>query len=65
MFSNFKWDEKMERLLSTGSTELMPEKDEDGVTYLVFRLEKWNPAIDNIHEVYRACIFLWEYILLE
>ena len=63
--SNFKWDDKMERLLSSGSTELMPDKDDDGITYLVFRLEKWDPAVDSIHEVYRACIFLWEYILLE
>ena len=43
----------------------MPDKDEEGITYLVFRLEKWDPAVDSIHEVYRACIFLWEYILLE
>ena len=55
----------MERLLEAGSTELMPDPDEDGVRYLVFRLSAWDPAVDSVHEVYRACIFLWEYILLE
>jgi len=65
LYGNFKWDAKMERLLESGSTELMPEADEDGCRYLVFRLSKWDPKVDTVHEVYRACIFLWEYLLLD
>ena len=65
LYGHWKFDERMERLLEAGSTELMPDPDEDGVRYLVFRLSAWDPAVDSVHEVYRACIFLWEYILLE
>ena len=65
LYGNWKFDDRMERLLEAGSTELMPDPDEDGVRYLVFRLSAWDPAVDSVHEVYRACIFLWEYILLE
>ena len=119
--SSTKWDDRMERLLNSGSTELMPDPDDDGCRYfrvrwsdlfffiflienlnkikidpkfeififrpktvmdlergtfqkcqitepylqLVFRLSKWDPKVDTVHEVYRACIFLWEYLLLE
>jgi len=65
LYGNWKFDERMERLLEAGSTELMPDPDKDGVRYLVFRVSAWDPAVDSVHEVYRACIFLWEYILLD
>jgi len=64
LYGHFVWDEKMERLLSTGLTELMPYPDDDGTYYLVFRISKWDPQVDTIHELYRAVIFLWEYMLL-
>lgn len=63
LYGHFKYD-SIKFILKNGICELMPEKD-DGVTTIVFRLEKWDPVAVTVHEVYRAAIFLWEYILLD
>ena len=63
-FSDFTY-KSVQHLLETGVSELMPEKDENGLSTIVFRLSKWDSTRYTVHEVYRAAVFLWEYMLLE
>jgi len=64
LYGDFKFD-TIKKLLDDGISELMPKKDANGVTTIVFRLEKWDTTTHNVHEVYRAAVFLWEYMLLD
>jgi len=64
LYGDFRF-ETVKHLLEDGVTELMPKRDENGVATLVFRLEKWDPKTTTVHEVYRAAIFLNEFMLLD
>jgi len=64
LYGDFTY-KSVQHLLETGVSELMPEKDENGLTTIVFRLSKWDSARYNVHEVYRAAVFLWEFMLLD
>ena len=64
IFENFSVD-TIRYIFEAGIIEVMPNRDMDGVTVVVFRSSKWNPETMCIHEAYRAITLLFEYLLLE